>query len=241
VLVILVPLTATLIGALALRRDPARLFRLFYAVEAPLFLLALGRLFLVRDLTPGVGYVITASVLAVSAHVYRLLRGAEETRPWAVLLSLTGDTLGVWVAGYVAAFLFFFAVPLGWQSVATILRLRWIADFARFFIHTPGEAALVILGGTLLLFSGVVFGSLPPVLIALYARRFRAGARWAASRLGVARAVLAVTVVSTALAGGFLASVRQPQRAAFAALAEPPADDAARLARLAAAGDLRDG
>jgi putative PEP-CTERM system integral membrane protein len=179
VLVVLVPLAATALGALALRRDPARLFRLFYAVEAPLFLLALGRLFLVRDLTPGVAYVIAASVLAVSAHVYRLLRGAEETRPAAVLLSLVGDTIGVWVAGYVAAFLFFFAVPIsGWAAV-TIVRLGWLRAIASVLAQSPESALLVILGGTLLLFSGVVFGSLPPVLIALYAHRFRAGARWA--------------------------------------------------------------
>ena len=240
-LVIAVPFAATLIGALLLRRDPARLFRLFYAVEAPLVVLALGRLFLVRDLTPGVAYVIAASVLAVSAYVYRLLRNAEETRPAAILLALAGDTAGIWVAGYTAALLLFFAVPLGWASVSAFARFHWIPEVFRSLQYSPMAALFFLLAATLLLSSGTLFGLLPPVLIVLYARRFRAGVRWAASRLGVARTVAAVTAFSTLLAGGFLASVRQPQAAAFAALAAPPADDAARLARLASAGDLRDG
>jgi putative PEP-CTERM system integral membrane protein len=240
-LVIAVPLAATVIGALALRRDPVRLFRLFYAVEAPLFVLALGRLFLVRDLTPGVAYVIVTSVLAVSAYVYRLMRNAEETRPAAVLLALAGDTAGVWVAGYAAVLLLFFAVPLAWASVSAFARFHWLGDVFRTLPFSPLAGLFILLAGILLLSSGTLFGLLPPVLVVLYARRFRTGARWAASRLGVARTIAAVTAVSTVLAGGFLASVRQPQVAAFAALAAPPAGDDARRARLAAAGDLRDG
>ncbi len=240
-LVIAVPLAATVIGAVALRRDPVRLFRLFYAVEAPLFVLALGRLFFVRDLTPGVAYVLVASVVAVSAHVYRLLRGAEETRPAAVLLALAGDTVGVWVAGYGALVLAFFAVPLGFATVSAFFHFHWLSDLFSVVARSPGVALLFVLGAFLLLSSGTLFGLLPPVLVVLYARRFRAGARWAASRLGVARTVFAIVAVSTTLAGGFLVSVHQPQHAAFATLAAPPADDAARNARLASAGDLRDG
>src|SRR5262249_8865984 len=130
-LVVAVPLAATLVGALALRRDPARLFRLFYPVEAPLFVLALAPLFLVRRLTPGVAYVLAASVIGISAYVSRLLRGAEETRPWAVLLALAGDTVGLGAAGYAAVVLAFFAVPAGWMSVVAILRFRWLDELGR--------------------------------------------------------------------------------------------------------------
>jgi putative PEP-CTERM system integral membrane protein len=240
-LLVAIPLAATLVGVLVLRRDPARLFRLFYAVEAPLFVLALGRLFLVRDLTAGVAYVLACSVLGVSAYVYRLLRGAEETRPPAVLLALAGDTVGLWAAGYAAAILAFFAVPVGWMSLVTILRLRWLAALGSWLFESPLAGVLALLGVVLLLSSGTLFGLLPPVLVVLYVRRFREGARWAARRLGNARAALAVAVVSAAIAGGFLAAIRQPQRAALAMLAAPPADDDARRARLAAASDLREG
>src|SRR5262249_36247995 len=159
-----VPLAATVVGALVLRRDPARLFRLFYAVEAPLFVLALGRLFLVRELTPGVAYVLLVSVVGISAYVYRLLRDAEETRPLGVLLALAGDTVRLWAAGYAAALLAFFAVPIGCLSVATFFRLRWLVELVGLLKLSPGAAVLIVLGAGLVVASGTLFGLLPPAL-----------------------------------------------------------------------------
>jgi putative PEP-CTERM system integral membrane protein len=240
-LVILVPLSATTLGAVALRRDPARLFRLFYAVEAPLFLLALGRLFLVRDLTAGAAYVLAAAGLGVSAYLYRLLAGAEETRPLRVVLSLAGDTVGLWIALYGAALLAFFALPVGWMLVEGFFRFGWLGSLLRILVESPGVALLLLLGSVLFFFSATLFALLPPALFVLYVRRFAAGARSASARIGRPRAALAVALVSTALLGGALAAVRQPQQAALAALADPPVDDAARRARLAAAEQIRDG
>lgn len=241
VLVMAVPLAATVIGALLLRGDPARLFRLFYAVEAPLFVLALARLFLIRELTSGVAYLFLAAIAGVGAYLYRLLRDAEETRPIAVALALAGDTLGLWIALYAAAFLAFFAIPVGWAALRQLFSFEWLGHLFEILARSPGVGLILLLAVALLLGSGTLFGLLPPALIVLYARRFRVGARWAASRLGLARAVLLITLVSTALVGGAFASVRRPHRVAQRLLAAPPADDAERQARLAAADRLRAG
>jgi putative PEP-CTERM system integral membrane protein len=241
VLVVAVPLAATVTGALLLRRDPARLFRLFYAVEAPLFVLALARLFLIREVTSGVGYLLLAALAGVGAYLYRLLRDAEETRTVAVVLALAGDTLGLFIALYTAAFLAFFALPVGVGALGAALSFEWLGHFFDILGRNPGAALLVLLAVGLLLGSGTLFGLLPPALVVLYARRFRVGARWAASRIGVPRAVLVITLVSTALVGGAVASVRRPHRAAQSLLASPPENDAERLSRLAAEGRIRDG
>jgi putative PEP-CTERM system integral membrane protein len=240
-LVVLVPLSATMLGALVLRRDPRRLLGLFYAVEAPLFVLALGRLFLVRDLTPAVAYVLVATIVGVGAYLYRLLSGVEETRVPRVLLGLAGDTVGLGIALYTGALLAFFAVPVGWVVLAAFFRFEWLHGVFHALFENPFLSLLFLFGAVLFVFSATLFALLPPMLITLYARRFAAGWASASGRVGSARAGLVAGSVMTALVAGFLAAARQPQQAALAALAEPPANDAARSAQLAGAERLRDG
>src|SRR5262245_55866851 len=56
VAVILIPAAATVAGVMWFRSEPRKLMQLFYGVEAPLFLVGLARLFLIRELTPSSGY-----------------------------------------------------------------------------------------------------------------------------------------------------------------------------------------
>lgn len=51
VALIAIPTASTIIGW-RMRRDPVKLMRLFYGVEAPFFLLCLLRLFVIREVTP---------------------------------------------------------------------------------------------------------------------------------------------------------------------------------------------
>ena len=229
--VVLVPILATALGAARFRRDPEALFRLFYAVEVPCFLLALGRLFLVRDMTAGVGFVIATAFVGIAAYLVRLLRPEEEDERGAAIASLAGDGVGLAIALYAAALLAFYALPIGVSAVVAFFRFDWLRSF-----HV-----LYLVAIALFFTSASLFFFAPPAFIALYAARFARGARAATSVIG--RRAAAITAIATAgaLSLGFALSVRQPQDATFTKLAAPPADDAARRARIAGREALRDG
>ena len=239
--VVLTPVAATALGAMRLRRDPGQLFRLFYAVEMPLFAMALSRLFLVRDLTPAVGLLLVAASVAVGSYLYRLVRGAEETTPRAALLALAGDAVGLAVAAYAAAVLFFFALPVGAMMVVGFFRFEWLRAIFEGLSRSPALVLLLAAGFTLFVLSASIFALAPPVLITLFVRRFLAGFRAASAVVGRRRAALGSLATVATLALAVVISARQPHHAALAMLASPPEGDAARLARLGAASTLRAG
>jgi len=72
---IAVPTVCTVIGAGRFRKQPLELMRWFYGVEAPLFLLCLLRLFLLRELTPASSQIIATIALCIAAFSVEMLYG----------------------------------------------------------------------------------------------------------------------------------------------------------------------
>ncbi|MEG4334192.1 TIGR02921 family PEP-CTERM protein [Microcoleus sp. AT9_A2] len=72
---IAVPTLCTVIGARRFRKQPLQLMRWFYGVEAPLFLLCLLRLFLLRELTPASSQIIATIALCIAAFSVEMLYG----------------------------------------------------------------------------------------------------------------------------------------------------------------------
>ncbi|MEG4214258.1 TIGR02921 family PEP-CTERM protein [Microcoleus sp. Pol14C6] len=72
---IAVPTVCTLIGARRFSKQPLQLMRWFYGVEAPLFLLCLLRLFLLRELTPASYQIIATIALCIAAFLVEMLYG----------------------------------------------------------------------------------------------------------------------------------------------------------------------
>ena len=72
---IAVPTVCTVIGARRFSKQPLQLMRWFYGVEAPLFLLCLLRLFLLRELTPASSLIIATIVLCIAAFSVEMLYG----------------------------------------------------------------------------------------------------------------------------------------------------------------------
>lgn len=90
VALIAVPTACTLVGASRFSKQPVKLIRLFYGVEAPLFLLCLIRLFLLRELTPASAQILTTIVVCITAFFLELLYGyATRNRPLAWLQMIT--------------------------------------------------------------------------------------------------------------------------------------------------------
>jgi PEP-CTERM family integral membrane protein len=72
---IAVPTVCTIIGSMCFIEEPLQLMRWFYGVEAPLFLLCLIRLFLLRELTPASSQIIGTIVLCIAAFLVEMLYG----------------------------------------------------------------------------------------------------------------------------------------------------------------------
>ena len=75
ILLLLCPLACTLFGARFLLHEPRKLLRLLFAIEGPLLMLTLLRLFAVRELTPGVAQLLLTFYLGAGFFLYELLRG----------------------------------------------------------------------------------------------------------------------------------------------------------------------
>ncbi|MEG4225286.1 TIGR02921 family PEP-CTERM protein [Microcoleus sp. N9_B2] len=72
---IAVPTVCTVIGASRFSKQPLELMCWFYGVEAPLFLLCLLRLFLLRELTPASSQIIATIALCIAAFSVEMLYG----------------------------------------------------------------------------------------------------------------------------------------------------------------------
>ena len=97
-----VPLACTILGFVKFRRNARQLRRLFYGVEAPLFLLCLVRLFLMREVPAGAAFVLGTIVVAVFIFLVDLVQEDSADlqqfrsgdRPLAAWFELGGTNSG---------------------------------------------------------------------------------------------------------------------------------------------------
>jgi putative PEP-CTERM system integral membrane protein len=237
---------ASMVGGIVLRRHPWKLFQLFYGVQAPLFFLCLVRLFLVRELTPGMLQLLTVLGVAIGALGIELFRGIAQD-PRRLGLQLGAHAVMLCAGVYTGLILGFHAVPAAFGLAHTVLELfesllsaSWW-DFGDELYRMPLFMALFALWVTMFLYTASLFVFMPIAVTGIYARSFlrvfrafrdRVGfpAAWAVSAAGLA------TVVGT-----FVAANEQTQQEVFARLEAPPVDDDARRALLAEAAPIRDG
>jgi putative PEP-CTERM system integral membrane protein len=234
------PVASVVFALRKLRGQPEKVTMLFYALEAPLGLLCLARIFLVRELSPGLTHLLASFFLAASFVAIELAGGIARRR-WARHVQLAGHAVGLVVALYAAAVVAFFAVPAAVGLIRAFFRFDWLVDFGRAVLSSHGTAFLMLIIGTpFLLLSATLFIGTPLALPVLYVRSFLRMFRAHRAALGEwALAPCAAAVVASV--GLFLAANRQPQVAAFAALAEPPRDDAARARLLERQEEIRAG
>ena len=259
------PLASFGLGFFKLRRSPRKLLRLFYGVFAPATVLLLCRLFLVREMTPGVEHVLWTLGLGMSAYLAELLLldptdGVADRPPAWEVLRMVGHTLLLVSGVYAGALLAFFALPMGgaivvhmlpellgavveipgaiWELLVEILSFSWLSNLhLRGLLAVPG----IFLGLTLWMYSLTLFVALPFAMVGLYMGSWRRALAHFADRFGGSFGLAASAVVVTVSAALFVTLNQQPQTAAFEALDEAPADDAERFALLERAPELKDG
>jgi putative PEP-CTERM system integral membrane protein len=224
----LIPLGAVLLGATLLRREPMRLLRLGYVVEGPLMLLMAVRLFLIRQATPAVTALLLVALLGMAAFLWDLIAPQGKRLPWLRLVGLT--LMGI-VSLYAAAWMLFYAIPLGVEAVRWLGNLlstlpdvlRELArDLGDVILNQPYMLLFIVFGFILMLYTASLF------IVAPFAVPYFSLSAWwrGLKRLIPRRGWLAPALLSAATlvltVALFVWANRQPQAQAFALLENPP-------------------
>ncbi len=223
---ILIPVLATLVGFIFLRKRPEKLFALGYVVEWPLLLVLMIYFFAIKQGNPAITVLLVWLAVAEFIFVWYLLDEKLESRlrSWR-LLALAGLTLLFAGTLYSAATLAFYVPPLAFEvtrmlsfavtNTANMLRdLRWVRW---------NEVFLAILGQGLSVFSVILLLMMPiaaPILAGrAWWRSYSRSRRQNGFPVTLLSSVLPVALVAAIL----FASMQQPQHTAFALLKNPPA------------------
>lgn len=235
-----VPTVCTLVGWFRLRRQPELLMRLFYGVEAPLFVLCLVRLFLIRELTPATGQLFVTAGLCVALFTAELLVGYGSRRPALAWLQMIGHSLMLIAGVYVGTLLAFYAIPVFCIFLYHFLRFDWVLNL--WWMLMSGSA---LFGGALLLllvgFSCTLFVAMPFVLTHLYLRSWWRIASAFGRQRGWTRARAVTAGVAIAWCLSFMSLQQQPQVRAFALLEQPAQTLSDRQSQLAQSDTIRAG
>ncbi|MEZ2237759.1 TIGR02921 family PEP-CTERM protein [Microcoleus sp.] len=264
---IAVPTISTIIGARYLIKQPLQLMRLFYGVEAPLFLLCLIRLFLLRELTPASSQVIATIALCIGAFLVEILYGylgKTENITWElswllnqpkpfILTRLIGNdnsakiqlafhSLMLLVGTWAATLLMFYALPVAIVTIVGFLSFAWVQPL----IESLKYSSLSIIWW--LPFSLIMFGftsSLFVVMPSLYGFLYLQSGykifRSFATQYGKNQAIFGSLAVIATWVAIFATLQQQPQIQALKMLATPPKDESSRQTLLAKSDMMRSG
>ncbi len=249
IILVSIPVLAVILGATALRRQPAKLLTLGYGVEGPLMIMLFIRFFVIGQATPPVILMLVVAALGMAALLWQLLDPHIDRRgPALAVLRVVGLSLLLATGLYAGAWLSFYAAVLvgsGWNAVVAIA-----GDFPD-FLRSVGDALrdlstsdlrfipFAVLGFTLMIFTATLVALMPIAVIVIYARAWWRGV--AAFVTGRAWAVGLSALVLAAVVGLFVVANRQPQHAAFALLDKPPASLAEAQALLTRQNTIRTG
>ena len=250
VALIAVPTICTLVGWMRFEKQPVQLMRLFYGVEAPLFLLCLIRLFLLRELTPASNQIITTIVVCIAAFAIELLYGyiGEQVnlaptrgRP-LVWLQMVCHSLMLLVGLYVGVLLLFYALPTAWVLLGEFLKFEWVGVFVQLLtVDIFAWIWWLPIFFALFCFTCSLFVVMPVALAALYVRSGGQILRAFASQYGRTRTIAGSVAMVVAWVTLFISLQQQPQIQAFSLLSKPASTDSSRQALLAKSDVIRSG
>lgn len=240
-LLLFIPVPCSIFAAVFLRKDPAKLMGLFYGIEAPLLLLCACRLFLVREMTPGVALLLSLFYVSAFFYLHELIQG-YSLRPFTAHAQLIGHTVLLLCGLFTASLVAFYVPPFFWELFKGFFAFKWLSGLGNMILYSHGTGLVLIpLGFLLFLYTALVFIGSPIALSVIAVRSFRRIAGQFGKQFGLARTVIISAAVVSAVVLLFIVANRQPQGRAFALLATPPRSDAERQERLIAQSHIRAG
>ncbi|WP_414564624.1 MULTISPECIES: TIGR02921 family PEP-CTERM protein [unclassified Anabaena] len=244
VALIAIPTVSTMIGGKFLSKQPLQLLRLFYGVEAPLFLLCLLRLFVIRELTPASTQILATIGICITAFCGELFFGyasrQKNALKWAQMVA---HSLMLLFGIYAGTILLFYALPLAVFLVQEFIKFEWLKGLWYVLSYGSLISGLWVLSLSLIMFafSATLFILMPSVLAAMY---MHSGSRFLqvfAKKYGIKKTLAGATTVFIAFAVSFLSLQQQPQVLAFSLLANTPSTQQTRQTVLTKSNEIRDG
>ncbi|MGB3263277.1 MAG: TIGR02921 family PEP-CTERM protein [Microcoleus sp.] len=264
---IAVPTVFTILGFKRFRKQPLQLMRLFYGVEAPLFLLCSIRLFLLRELNPPSSQIIWTIGLCIAGFLVEILYGYlgrkeniqdisisqdAESKPQPAS-GLIGNKQIAWmqlgvhslmllVGIWAAALLMFYAVPVASVIVVGFFSFAWVTPLIESLKYSSFEIIWWLpLSLILFGFTSSLFVVMPSLYGFLYIQSARKILNSFASQYGKNQAIAGSLGVMAAWLAIFSALQQQPQIQAMKILETPAANETARQTLLAKSDMIRSG
>lgn len=238
VALIIVPTACSILGAWKFLKKPLQLIRLFYGVEAPLFLICWLRLFLIREMTPASIHIIATAGLSIGAFLIHLLWGYSDRRKtglqWMQILS---NSLMAFFGVYAGALLLFYALPFSVYLAREFIKFEWL----RIFLDSFSIGLFPVLFLILIGLSFGLFVIMPSILSGMYIYSGQKVIREFAARHGKLKAFSGVSGVLVASVILFVSLQQQPQVQAFSLLNNPANTENNRQTLLAKSNQIKEG
>ncbi|MBP0020143.1 MAG: TIGR02921 family PEP-CTERM protein [Cyanobacteria bacterium SBLK] len=249
---LLIPLICTAIGWMRFRKRSPELMRLFYGIEAPLILLCLVRLFILRELTPASTLLLGTAIACTIAFAGELLFGylgqlSNGNRRLKFLENLSWvqipfHGLMLFIGLYVGILLLFYALPVAAEIVEEFLRFYWVRDVWYSLTHHFFSSLWTIpTFGFLFVLSVTLFIAMPSAFTALYIHSGQRILRTAIAHRGRILTFSIILGTFTAWALIFLTFSQQPQIAAFKLLENPVSTNSQRQVLVRQSEKIRKG
>lgn len=231
VTLIAIPTLSSIIGAWKFSKQPLKLICLFYGVEAPLFVLCLLRLFVLRELTPATSQFLIITGVCLVAFAGELFWGYASPRKsgwqWIQMLA---HTLMLIFGIYLGAVLLFYALPLAVSLIQEFIKFGWLKSLWELLYHSAfvGGLFLIITWLFIFGFSATLFIAMPSALTTMYTHSGVKILRAFASEHGKNKTFAGASAVVVAFIVTFMSLQQQPQVLAFSILANAPKTDSER-------------
>jgi putative PEP-CTERM system integral membrane protein len=241
-LLCLLPLSMVVLAAAKLRSAPAKLLGVLFAVEGPLFVLSLIRLFLLRELNPAMTFLVAGIWVSAAAYLFEQLR-AQRRGPVALNAArLVASTASALLGAYLAALVLFYAIPLGLYLIKGFFGFQWASTLWQVLVSSRGMGLPVLLIGLVVFtYAATLVVALPFAMPWLHLRSWRAVMKDFGALHGRPTAWAVAGATALAVCVVFAFSTVQPQRAVLARLKAAPRDRAELTQRLKDADTLRAG
>ncbi|MEC4983247.1 MAG: TIGR02921 family PEP-CTERM protein [Oscillatoria sp. PMC 1068.18] len=237
-----IPTLCTILGLVRFRKRSPELMRLFYGVEAPLFVLGLLRLFVFRELTAASSLILGCAIVSIAAFLFELLQGYHQRQPLINWLQAAAQTIMILTGVYAGTILLFYAVPAAGFWLQEFSKFSWLESLWWSLTNYPLETAFWTLTGTILFaLSCTLFIGMPSALIALYFHSGQRILRAFSRQYGKMRTLQVSGAVITCLLVLLITFNQQPQLETFALLTKPPATDQSRMNLLTKSDLIRKG
>jgi len=244
VALIAIPTISTIIGGKFLIKQPLQLIRLFYGVEAPLFVLCLLRLFVIRELTPASTQILATIGICIVAFCGELFYGYASRQKNALQwVQMAAHSLMLLFGIYAGVILLFYALPLAIFLLQEFLKFEWLQGLWHVLTDVSLISGLWLLSLSLILFafSATLFVFMPSAIAAMYVNSGSRVLQAFARDYGNKKALTGFTTVFVAFIIVFLSLQQQPQVLAFSLLANTPKNDRDRQTILTKSNVIRDG